>query len=88
MSRHAMDVLEMLPNLGLVDPDTVPKLVRHVSAEELRIKKARAELPVPSVALNLDDIEVSPLLTLFFQTSGTSPFNFPYDSSLSRYLFG
>ena len=41
-----------------MDPDTVPWLaVKPTTAEEKRITAARAALPHPYAALNLDDIE-------------------------------
>jgi hypothetical protein len=57
---HAPAVLDTLPPeafIGQVDPDTVPRLAVEPTAEEKRIAAARAALPHPSAALNLDDIE-------------------------------
>ncbi|KAG9042290.1 Cytochrome b2, mitochondrial precursor [Serendipita sp. 407] len=57
---HPPNTLETFPNLirvGAVDPETVPKLIFEPTEEEKRIAEIRANLPPPSAALNLDDIE-------------------------------
>ena len=41
----------------MVDPETVPWLAVEPTVEEKRIAAARAALPHPSAAINLDDIE-------------------------------
>lgn len=51
----------MLPpeaHLGPVDPDTLPKRAVEQTEEEKRIAKARANLPPPEAALNINDIAV------------------------------
>lgn len=62
---HRPNILSHLPaeaHLGLVDPETLPKEVYQETEEEKRIARARAELPPPSAAINLHDIEVGALL--------------------------
>ncbi|EKM59804.1 uncharacterized protein PHACADRAFT_138050 [Phanerochaete carnosa HHB-10118-sp] len=57
---HPPNVLAHLPpeaHLGPVDPETLPAEAFEATEEELRIAHARAELPEPSAALNLHDIE-------------------------------
>lgn len=57
---HPPGSLNILPEearIGLVDPETIPQLTLEPTAEEKRIEAARATLPHPSAALNLDDIE-------------------------------
>ncbi|KAG8814621.1 Cytochrome b2, mitochondrial precursor [Serendipita sp. 399] len=57
---HPPNTLDTFPDLirvGFVDPDTLPRLLLEPTAEETRIAEARANLPPPSAALNLDDIE-------------------------------
>jgi len=58
---HAPAILDSLPPeafIGPVDPGTVPRLaVIEPTAEEKRTAAARAVLPHPGAALNLDDIE-------------------------------
>lgn len=57
---HPPNVLDTWPDLvkvGRVDPDTIPALSIEASEEEKRIAEARAALPHPAAALNLDDIE-------------------------------
>jgi L-lactate dehydrogenase (cytochrome) len=54
---NVFDTWPELTKLGRVDPDKVPAPSIEVSEEEERTAKARALLPDPSVALNLDDIE-------------------------------
>jgi len=52
--------LETWPELikiGKVDPDTLPKLPYEPTEEEKKIANARAALPHPAAALNLDEIE-------------------------------
>lgn len=44
--------------VGPVDPATLPKHDAELTAEEKRIKDARARVPPPEAALNLRDIEV------------------------------
>ena len=51
----------MLPpeaHVGPVDPETLPKQSKELTEEEKRIAKARANLPPPEAALNLNDIAV------------------------------
>ena len=58
---HPPNVLSHLPpeaHLGPVDPETLPADAFAATEEELRIAHARAELPAPGAALNLQDIEV------------------------------
>jgi len=58
---HPPNILETWPGLtkvGPIDPDTIPALPIEASEEERRISVARATLPHPEVALNLDDIEI------------------------------
>ncbi|GJE85004.1 FMN-dependent alpha-hydroxy acid dehydrogenase family protein [Phanerochaete sordida] len=57
---HPPNVLSHLPpeaHLGPVDPETLPADAFAATEEELRIAHARAELPEPGAALNLQDIE-------------------------------
>jgi L-lactate dehydrogenase (cytochrome) len=57
---HAPAVLDTLPPeafIGPIDPDTVPLLAVEPTAEEMRAGTARAALPHPSTAINLNDIE-------------------------------
>jgi hypothetical protein len=57
---HSPAILDTLPPgafIGLVDPDTMPWLAVGPTAEEKRTAAARAALPHPRAALNLDDIE-------------------------------
>lgn len=57
---HPPNVLSHLPpeaHLGPVDPETLPADAFGATEEELRIARARAELPDPGAALNLYDIE-------------------------------
>ena len=58
---HPPNILSHLPpeaHLGPIDPETLPREAFEATEEELRIAKAREELPDPSAALNLQDIEV------------------------------
>ena len=58
---HPPGTLSMLPpeaHLGPVDPDTLPKDAVEQTEEEKRIAKARANLPPPEAALNINDIAV------------------------------
>lgn len=57
---HPPGVLETWPDvikIGIVDPDTIPEENLALLVEEKRIAEARAALPHPSAAINLDDIE-------------------------------
>jgi L-lactate dehydrogenase (cytochrome) len=70
---HPPNVLSHLPpeaHLGPIDPETLPKEAFEASEEEERIAKARAELPEPSAALNLHDIEVCPCVVLAYICAG------------------
>jgi L-lactate dehydrogenase (cytochrome) len=60
MQIHPPDALNALPHsvIGPIDPTTVPRTVNEPTAEENRIAKARAALPLPRCALNLMEIEV------------------------------
>ena len=60
MQIHPPDALNALPHsvIGPIDPTTVPRTVNEPTAEENRIAKARAALPLPRYALNLMEIEV------------------------------
>jgi L-lactate dehydrogenase (cytochrome) len=51
-------MLDTSAHLGPVDPATIPTSTERITDEERRIQKARAELPPPEGALNLQDIEV------------------------------
>ncbi|OCB88868.1 hypothetical protein A7U60_g3963 [Sanghuangporus baumii] len=56
---HPPGALSMLPpeaHLGPVDPATLPKEAAEQTEEEKRIAKARANLPPPEAALNINDI--------------------------------
>jgi L-lactate dehydrogenase (cytochrome) len=55
-----LSMLDPKAHIGPVDPATIPAGKERVTEEELRIQKARAELPAPEGALNLHDIEVRP----------------------------
>lgn len=58
---HPPNVLSHLPpeaHIGPVDPETLPKEALEETEEERRIAEARSQLPDPSAALNLYDIEV------------------------------
>lgn len=58
---HPPGTLGMLPpeaHLGPVDPATLPKEATEQTEEEKRIAKARANLPPPEAALNINDITV------------------------------
>jgi L-lactate dehydrogenase (cytochrome) len=79
--------LETWPELikiGKVDPDTLPKLLYEPTEEEKRIESARAALPHPTAALNLDDIEalaesvLSATAWAFYSSAG--------DDQMSDYL--
>ena len=62
MPIHPPNILSHLPpsaHLGPVDPETLPKGIFEATEEELRIAEARSQLPDPSAALNLYDIEAS-----------------------------
>ncbi|TFK55458.1 hypothetical protein OE88DRAFT_1621132 [Heliocybe sulcata] len=57
---HPPGTLSQLPAhavIGPVDPATVPKEATQLFEEEKRILKARASLPPPSAAINIQDIE-------------------------------
>lgn len=57
---HSSAILDTLPSeafIGPVDPDTVPSLTVEPTAKEKHIAAARATLPHPGAAINLDDIE-------------------------------
>jgi L-lactate dehydrogenase (cytochrome) len=58
MPIHSPGVLDTLPRIGPIDPDTVPRTVSEPTAEENRIAKARAVLPHPRAVLNLREMEV------------------------------
>ena len=58
---HPPNTLQHLPleaHIGPVDPATMPADANQPTEEELRIAEARANLPPPSAAINLRDIEV------------------------------
>ena len=60
---HPPNILSHLPpeaHLGPVDPATLPADALEATEEELRIAQARAEMPGPAAALNLQDVEVRP----------------------------
>lgn len=57
---HPPNILSHLPpeaHLGPVDPATLPEDTLEATEEEDRIAQARAEMPGPAAALNLQDIE-------------------------------
>lgn len=61
MPIHPPNILSHLPpeaHLGPIDPETLPAAAFEATEEETRIAQARAGLPDPSAALNLQDIEV------------------------------
>lgn len=69
MPVHPPNILSHLPpeaHLGPIDPETLPAGAFEATEEELRIAKARAELPEPAAALNLQDIEVRLCFGLFW----------------------
>jgi len=97
---HALTVLDTLPPealIGPVDPDTVPWLAvtAEATAEERHIAAARAALPHPHAALNLDDIEALAYQVLtatawaYYSSAGDDeqsiePFNFVVCSQSDR----
>lgn len=67
MPIHPPNILSHLPpeaHLGPVDPATLPEDTLEATEEEDRIAQARAEMPGPAAALNLQDIEVRRVLPL------------------------
>ncbi|TFY67109.1 hypothetical protein EVJ58_g1834 [Rhodofomes roseus] len=58
---HPPNTLQQLPmeaHIGPVDPTTIPEDANQPTEEEIRIAEARRNLPPPSAAINLHDIEV------------------------------
>ena len=68
----------------MVDPDTVPWLAVEPTAEEKRIATARAALPHPSAAINLDDIEA--LAYQVLTTTAWAYYSSAADDEQSMYL--
>ncbi|KAF8760906.1 FMN-dependent dehydrogenase [Rhizoctonia solani] len=94
---HPPDTLSTLPptsHIGTVDPTTLPAQLTQLTAEELRIKEARANLPSPEAAINLADIEklAQTVLTqtawAYYRSAGDDEFSYRENNyAFRRYWF-
>ncbi|KAF8679869.1 FMN-dependent dehydrogenase [Rhizoctonia solani] len=94
---HPPDTLSTLPptsHVGTVDPTTLPAQLTQLTAEELRIKEARANLPSPEAAINLADIEklAQTVLTqtawAYYRSAGDDEFSYRENNyAFRRYWF-
>ncbi|CAE6407514.1 unnamed protein product [Rhizoctonia solani] len=94
---HPPDTLSTLPptsHVGTVDPATLPVQLTQLTAEELRIREARATLPPPEAAINLADIEklAQTVLTqtawAYYRSAGDDEFSYRENNyAFRRYWF-
>ncbi|CAE6512738.1 unnamed protein product [Rhizoctonia solani] len=94
---HPPDTLSALPptsHIGTVDPATLPAQLTQLTAEELRIREARAVLPPPEAAINLADIEklAKTVLTqtawAYYRSAGDDEFSYRENNyAFRRYWF-
>jgi hypothetical protein len=85
---HPPNVLETWPDLvkiGSIDPTTVPEQILETTEEEKRIARARALLPHPAAALNLDDIET--LAQTVLTATAWAYYSSAGDDEISEFFF-